>query len=884
MCTLVYGIGFSTPMRAQCVADAGFSPTVTTPSGTVSMSTSYGTGWTSELVHIQNTFEVNNNFTILTCSVLVDAGVEIVVKDDYTLTIETSVISNCENSMWEQIRVEPGGAVRVRVNSLVEHAETALLIENATGNPGNFEVRGSRLMNNYIGIDVRPFGGNHPGTIENSEIGAPSLIAPYLGRFGFAGLRADGITDGITVGRTSSSYGSGGSYNFIHDQEYGLLFTRSIAYVQNNWIKDIRTWNAVPGFGTGAGIAAVGNAFNQNLYVGYPDAGVTGFNNRIEDCEKGVFTLKMTSSITDNNLIIGSGGADPTMNHGVWYHETGNSQVINNTISNFDSIGIYIRNAEGSCGIDNNTLDNPNVVSNSSCRIAGIELRASLGGYSSVTNNELSRLQFGISVISALAEISENTISVRLPGTCSGEFSIGIHAEYSPGLVVLDNTISSGCTSCMNTNIRGIDITEAQNFLVDRNEMNDFGVGAAAHGDCQGGNFTCNTMNECRYGFGLVGMDGGGLDIGPITENLSTLTAAGNSWFPASTANRTIAVTNAFGDPTLGTPLFPATFPPIFDWRYTTIYGAFMDMAPIATFNLEIGSGTRRVDPLLAGSSSLVCDLTPRLAGRGVAPSQKARNNLFSAFHYLLDSNDGSDCDFYEEKSYVYNFFAYNPDWLTLDVPQDVLYVAAMNELALGNYDEWYLFFNYLKSGSVDSAQLKLNSIVPNCLKDQLRQDVYTLYLNRSADSLAMEAVLGGRLPYTSSETATLHTIAGLDPTDGGDAVYFARAILGQHSLAPIDASLSPRQGNLGTVGTKPILLYPNPTSGFLVVEIDGSTAIQKGAEYVLSGIDGVVRLRSTVAEDDSIKLDITDFPKGIYLLTVSCIRGYTYSALVSKL
>jgi len=106
MSAFTLGIGFPTLVQGQCVADPEFSATVTTPSGSVSTSSTYGTGWTSELVHIQNTLEINNNFTILTCSALVDAGVEIVVKNGFLLTVETSVISNCDNSMWDYIRVD----------------------------------------------------------------------------------------------------------------------------------------------------------------------------------------------------------------------------------------------------------------------------------------------------------------------------------------------------------------------------------------------------------------------------------------------------------------------------------------------------------------------------------------------------------------------------------------------------------------------------------------------------------------------------------------------------------------------------------------------------------------------------------------------------------
>jgi len=730
-------------------------------------------------------------------------------------------------------------------------------------------------MNNCIGIDLKPFAGSHPGTIENSEIGAPSLISPYSGRFGYAGLRADGITGGITVGRTSSSYGSAGSYNFIHDQEYGLLFTRSIAYVQNNWIKDIRTYNAPPGFGTGVGVAAAGttSAANQVLYVGFPDIGVTGVNNRIEDCEKGVFALGIQQAVTNNNEIIGSGGADPTMNQGVWYQDVLSSIISRNTITEFDSICIYVKNI-GTVKVDSNVLNSPTIVSNGSCRITGIELRTGvISSFPEVTFNRLNNLQFGIAVLSTNALIEHNEVNFRLPTSCSGEFAIGIQAENSGALQIIDNEISGSCGGCGKTKIRGIDITESQEFWADRNRIEDCGVGAAAHGDCQGGNFTCNQLFDCDYGFALVGMDDGGMDVGPVTDQLSLLNGAGNYWAPEPTANRTIAVTSSSGIPTYGTPPPPALTPPIIDWRYDASYGLGSDMAPITTFNLQTGgvspTGSRRIAPLTPGSSVTPCDFIPRFGFRTLDfPSQKGRNSLFAAFSDVFSRLDLSTCNYFEEKSYSYNFFADNPDWLNLGVEQDEEYIAVMDGLAEGNYDDWYTFFRYLKFDDKDSALTVLRTILPNCAKEQERINIFQIYIDRKLDTLSFDQAVAGAQYYLTADWAELSALALQDPNDKGDAVYYARSILGMNSLSPIDTSGLLRASSFAK--DKPaITLSPNPAHTTLCIFGLSVNAIDEIA-YKVYDLRGHVVFSGTLNSSTTSCLDVHALVDGLYMLHIN--------------
>ncbi len=767
-----------------------------------------------------------------------------------------------------------------------------ILSENAPGNPGNYEVRGSRLMNNYVGIEVQSFAdaGGHPGTIENSEIGAPSLIDPYLGEIGFCGLRATGIVHGITVGRTSSSYGAGGSFNYIHDLEFGLIFNNCLAFVQNNWIENIRTFNPSSTLIKGVGIAATGtgSGFPKLLHVGFPDMGVTGINNRIEDCEKGVLAYNITAAIVDNNEIIGSGGSNPTMNIGVWFQEVGNSsEITNNTIEEFDSIGIYVRSFVGGILIEDNALDNPTIVTNATCRIAGIEVRMGINDNVDILSNTIDNVQFGIAIISSQTSAVGNTINHRLPAGCGGNFSIGILAENAPNLTLLDNSINSNCPSCSNSNIRAIDITESAQFLVDGNTMEESGVGAAAHGDCQGGNFTCNQMFDCDYGFALVGMEDGGLDIGPIAEIQSLLNASGNYWNPAMTSNRTVAVTNTAGDPTYGTPIPPATFPPIIDWRYSS-FSPFFDMAPIATYNLQIapfgGSSSRRVEPQAPASSAIPCGLIPLLGEvrNADSPSSKARNNLFSPFAFIFDEPSVAGCDFFEEKEYLYRFFADNPTWLTLGVARDAFYEDAINALSLGNYDEWYRFFDFLHISEVDSAKQTLSDLTPNCYREQLRKDVYTMFLYRQIDSLNLESVLSGSQPFSNGDLAILNSIADGKPNTDGDAVYIARAIVGRNSLVSIDFEESPRLAAQELSSNHPFVLFPNPVENEVCVLARHQTILEEYS-FRVSDINGVRYSMGSMSDSGLLCLDVSMLVNGIYILEIISNSGEQHSMKFSK-
>jgi hypothetical protein len=308
--------------HGQCIADPGFSPSVVTPSGAPSSSSTYGTGWTSIGIHVQEDLEIDNNFSITDCTVRVDAGFRIVVRPGFTLTVDQSLITDCDNVMWSTIEVEPGGSLILTGGSTVANAEVGVTSVSTTGSPGAFTITESRLENNRVGIDVLPYDGPgaHPGLIENSEVLAPLLKAPYAGDLGFIGLRAQGVWDmvadeGLVVGDPASTVSSGVTTNEWHNLEIGMLFVGSHARVQNNVLRDMITQGAPPSLNRGVGIGA---ASDGKLFVGSPTGGAPGVNNRIEDCEKGVLAVGLKDVMVEGNEILGSGGADPTMNQGVW--------------------------------------------------------------------------------------------------------------------------------------------------------------------------------------------------------------------------------------------------------------------------------------------------------------------------------------------------------------------------------------------------------------------------------------------------------------------------------------------------------------------------------------------------------------------------------------
>jgi hypothetical protein len=704
---------------------------------------------------------------------------------------------------------------------------------------------------------------------------APSLKAPYAGDLGFIGLRAQGVWDmvadeGLVVGDPASTATSGVTTNEWHDLEIGMLFVGSHARVQNNVLRDMITQGAPPSLNRGVGIGA---ASDGKLFVGSPAGGGPGVNNRIEDCEKGVLAVGLQEVTVEGNEILGSGGADPTMNQGVWVQNNDAAVLVqDNLIREFDSIGVYVRSFNGLVEVLENTVENVAVVSNNSCRIAAVEVRAGLpNANTAVNDNDISGVQFGISLSGLVntTEALDNRIGFRLPAACAGEFAFGIQAESVEGLLVRDNAITADCPGCTNADIRGVDITESPGFLVDVNTMTDCGVGAAASGPCPGGNFTCNILYDCRYGFGLVGMDGGAADVGPVTDNIALGNGSGNRWFPATTANRTIAVTDpGSGIPTYGTP--PSGTPPPFpiEWIFhSSAFGSHYNMFPAAVFNTFSVAPSTAVIPTLILPGVLPCDLAPRL-GSGAATELRIqeRDNRFRGMAHWLQPDSVGSCRNRAAKRHYHHWMARDTSWLGLGVPSDADYRSAFQALDATSLGHWWRYAEALRAGDSDAAATILSGLTPGCPQDAYLAEVLTIW---QRPALADTLILPFRdrlLPYDAVQRLTLEQVAALSPRDGGEAVHLARALLGEWSSTAWGLRQAPPADS--DVSRHALHVYPNPLRETVYLESDAlQGTLPEAWQACLMDLRGRILACRMPTDGFRLRMPLEDLASGTYLL-----------------
>jgi hypothetical protein len=790
-------------VEGQCIADPGFTATQITPSGGPSVSSTYGAGWTGEFVHLQDDFVLDANFTITDCTVRVDAGFRILVQTGFTLTVDQSLITDCDNAMWSTIAVEDGATVVVEGGSTVANAEVGITSISAPGAPATFTVRDSRLENNRIGIDVLPFSGPgaHPGSIVNSEVFAPLLKSPYAGDLGFIGLRAQGVWDvvtdeGIVVGDPASTVTLGSNTNEWYDLEIGMLFVDCHSEVQNNILRGMITQGAPPSLNRGIGVGA---ASSGQLIVGAPVGGASGINNRIEDCEKGVLAVGLDEVDVLDNEILGSGGADPTMNQGVWVQNNGSRLLVqNNIVREFDSIGIYVRSYNGMTEVLDNTVENTLVVSNNSCNIAAIEMRAGMiNAPTAVNGNKIAGVQFGIALRALLqtTEVLDNDLDFRLPAVCSGDFAFGIQAESADLLLIRDNIITADCPSCSNSNIRGMDITACPQFLVDENRMTD-----------------------C-FGFGLVGMDGGGLDVGPITDNIAIRNGAGNSWSPTTTANRTIAVTDAgSGMATYGTPPLGFTIPAI-DWLFhDNIFGSGYNMVPDATFNTISSFPSTIVSPTFVAPGLPPCDFPPRLDAEAQLLARiRERKHRFEPIAQYLDSDSATSCYNRAVKRYFHRWMATDTSWLNLGVPSDVHFQTAFSALDATSFGQWWQYDLAMRNGDVLSAEAILAALTPTCPQDAYLSEVLSIWHNPALGDSVLFPMGSVLLPYDATQRDVLEQAATRSIEVGGASVYVARALIG--SWDGMAWTIRQEGQALDSKTFSTLKVFPNPMTDIVYLE-----------------------------------------------------------------
>jgi hypothetical protein len=586
--------------------------------------------WTTTITglsyHITTDLTINTNFTLAGgARFSVDPGVRIIVPPGVTFTVTNgSILTAADDAMWAGVEVQTSilapGKIYVNNGATIANAETGIFLNNTPALYAECRVTADAFFcNNHIGILSNRYDGVQPSLIAESEFCANNLLDPYLGDFGTGVRIEDNYATGalFTVGNALAY--SPATCNTFHDMHLGVDAYRSHTLVQNNFFYDM----VVPGSLRGTGIYGQSDYNYLTVVLTAGNATITAGNyaNRFRDCERGIELEDYYNSNLHRNRFTNTAmGSTSTMKEGILIQNCGfainHHTITYNDIFNVDLRSIDMRdNNEASIQIKGNNILSSMAIPTAIIR-RGISVLNVLPSTAivDIDSNQIYNMRNGIATFNYTEnlKIRGNTISVTYPGT--GEPAKGILADncsnvlidlYDPSGAAVPNTITGTCNSGCNDTLIGIDLQSSTDFRCYRNIVNDCYPGIRAEGDCYGGNFVCNDLDNCTTGFGLKnlgGISGPGIDIylgiGANREIFggfyggTGMIPSDNAWTPSSGSSTTWANrTHAYG-------LVEPTIAPDLMWYYRDAF-AFLDMEPDAILNTEDMSGS---EYLITGS------------------------------------------------------------------------------------------------------------------------------------------------------------------------------------------------------------------------------------------------------------------------------------------
>ncbi|MDQ3111203.1 MAG: T9SS type A sorting domain-containing protein [Bacteroidota bacterium] len=347
-------------------------------------------------LYINGTFTIPASTNLLSMSftpgskilMATNAKIEIINSPACTLNIAGTHISSGCGGMWDGIYF--GGVnktVNVNSESLIEDAKNALVSSNG----GKFTLNNAIFNKNYIGVWIKPYTGNHPGSVRQTVFtcralpasptilsllgivqsnqcqynslpvaGNPvaTLLPPYYtGQRSYAGIYMENngmevldFNTGHIVTATSVTIGSGTAFNQLNvfdNLDYGIYDSGSNLFAVNNHFQNltgptILTKNG--GVNYGVGIYGICKTTNSTKRVIVGASGTNSFY----DCSRGVdlngfYDVTVSNNCFRSNQVYTAGlaTASPIGNYAVFVKsgKYDQSDIAGNTIINWN-IGI----------------------------------------------------------------------------------------------------------------------------------------------------------------------------------------------------------------------------------------------------------------------------------------------------------------------------------------------------------------------------------------------------------------------------------------------------------------------------------------------------------------------------------------------------------------
>jgi hypothetical protein len=717
-------------------------------------------------VSISGTFLIDVDFTFNNSDVRFADGAIVHVNAGKTFEVTNqSHLHSCDGvNTWGGIRVNSATA-KVYIHdsppntNLIEEAEIALLSTNG----GDFELNSTIFRNNHIGIWVSSFSSTHPGQVYGCTFeGTGLMLAPHnIGSCSGDDYPIYGIyladINYLQIGDASQfvTYGR----NVFKNLKFGISALRSSFDVYASRFQNIAPASCG---NSGVGILAQGILNSPSSFRLRVGGSVSNEECYFEDCFTGIREqYNYYGNILNNHFTNCTNGVMDRLSLNL-------PNLIQNNIFEQVRNGIYCWQVRSNNypalqileNLFNTSMNSYNPLTYAKHSIHVENLLSSQSGLL-IEGNVVSYSRVGIFVRNVFepCNIISNTINFQIPLSqvnllntqhgiqCENDGGLGVRFNHiywlnnqrPTGYIGLTNGISINFSSTVTTSSTG-DIT---GNVIGSTLGTSFGPGSGINisSNCSGLSLFCNYMNRCGQG---------------ITFNNATMIDQGTfsnpNWY-------------SWGNTFNVTP-FPGGAP----WKVNGANISPFMYAYIPVSETPIPNGTSLMTPIQAiGHTNNFC-ATP-----SPGPLALSRNLEFNQLidydsshinqNYLSYANQIQ----YRTKESFYSRVRMDSTYISLGDTSDSLYQIIFDSLYNSNIKDLYDAKLLADSNDFEAAVSILNSISTSNGFEYNKKSVLQIYLQ----TLYSDSLLD------STQTIVISEIANQHPIVGGEAVFWARAILG---------------------------------------------------------------------------------------------------------
>lgn len=774
-------------------------------------STSHFTNWTGRTISIAGDLVVNTNFTITNSSLLMGDNSRILISPGRTLTIQNSRLSAC-NALWGGISFADSTGLLILSGDTIEDAQMA--IADSAGS--RISVTNSVFNRNRQSIVLYGSGAALSSVVSGCTFtcedgnGLPAQTKD--GGYAYSGIETSGL-NGWTINANQFRhlyYGVRSENSSITLQACAFRHMRRHAYAYGNARAASYTWEN-DGFGI--------YSLNQS---GSP-VSLTIQGSSFTDCGYGVQARNSIQTTVSGSSFDSLRYAAVSVVNPVAV----DVNIHDNSITHYlNGITVSEPRLASSTTIRDNTFSSPSNLNTSPLYNAAvnwsIKLQNRLPGVTtaSVSNNHMMDQLKGI-YLNGCEEVDINTNFIQLKGAGSTTRQYGIWLVNSSNCTITDDSVVTTSPVTDPTLARGIRFESSTGCSIRNNYLLNLGSGINGLNFCDLTSLCGNDLWNCARG----------LDVFNITipQQGDVNAPQDNMWRNIPLANRVVGSTA--------------------NGLFLKFYHRYTQNDPNNKFSPGNNFIVQSIQSITGLSPCSVPDTLPQLF------SEIAEQIINDSIVFLVFNSENK---WFADK-YAFHLLSKDSMLMNQGLPTDQQRQQFFDDLKLRNVGEIEAILNALNTENYLQAITKLISLQPDNTIEQNFKDV--LYLVEKIQT---------ELPLSSSDTVLLDNISSQLAFEGGPAVFIARANIDVEYDDELTGPLLRQLNNLTDVPDPELVLYPNPSSGKIIISKDladfGSCRIE------VNDLQDRLLLSTSLNQNEAIwEEDLSGLKSGTYLLKIYC-------------